>query len=150
MPFIIAVLCLNQRRIIRVKTNIMLNGCQVRLQPCDDGREHRIIHQHAILGMVDDVDQLLIEQAYIERVDNAAHANRTVPGGQMAMMVHRKGRNAVGGAQSHRNKGLRQLSCFQRHTSPVRALDRAVTPTSHNLARAIFARGMIDQMSHAQ
>ena len=95
MPIIGAVLCANQRRIVGVETHIMLDRVQMRFQPLDHRREHRIIHQHAVFGMVDNVDQLLVKQPNVERVDHAAHANHAVPGRQVAVMIHCKGCDPV-------------------------------------------------------
>ena len=121
----------------------------MRFQPIDNRREGRIVQDHPVFGVIDDVDQLLVEQPDVERVDHPAKADCAVPRRQMTVMVHRKGRHTVAGVQAHRGKCLCQFAGIARNPGPVGAFDHPVGPTCHDFSRTAFARGMIDQVGDA-
>ncbi|KAI1690526.1 hypothetical protein DdX_22436 [Ditylenchus destructor] len=102
----------------------MLDRLPLRLHLVDDRLEHPIVHQHAILGMVADKGELVLEQARIDGVDDAAHADRAVPGDEMAAVVHRHRRDAIALLDPHAFKGLRQLARVARDPGPVWSASR--------------------------
>src|SRR5438874_1252212 len=57
-----------------VEADIMLDRRPLRLQPLDRRREGAVVEQHPVAGMVGDVDELLVEQARVDRVDDSADA----------------------------------------------------------------------------
>ena len=75
----------------------------------DQGQEHRIDHDDPVFGMVDDVDQLLGEQARVDGVADRTNPRNTVVNLQMAMVVPRQRCHAVGHADSGIAQRLRQL-----------------------------------------
>src|SRR3546814_18936284 len=60
----------------------MFNRGPARPQAIDDRLERPIVEQYAILGMVGYINQLVVEQPRIDRVDDPAHADRPIPGGR--------------------------------------------------------------------
>ena len=124
----------------------MLDGLQKRFQPVDNRLERRVVHQHFVFGVVHDVDQVFIEQPDIYGVDDPAKTDRAIPCGEVTVVVHCKSRNAVTFLQAHSGKSLRQFPRFARDPGPVAAFNAAVGPARHDLARAMFARRIVDQM----
>ena len=147
-PFIIAIMSRNQGSvaIVAIKNDIMFDSRKVRLQTVDDWLEHRIVHYHLIFGVVHDVDQVLVEQPHVDRVDDSAKANCAIPSRQMPVMVHCKGCDPITFLQAEPGKCLRQLACFSRNGRPICSFDATVCPASDDFPRAVFARCIIDQM----
>ncbi len=73
----------------------MFHRLQLRPELVDDGGECLVEEQDTILGVVEDVDELLLEQPRIDGVDDAPHADRAVPGDHVPAMVHRQRRHPV-------------------------------------------------------
>jgi hypothetical protein len=73
-----------------VEADIMLDRRPARLQPLDHRREGLVVEQHPVLGMVADIDELLVEQARVDGVEDPAGADRAVPGDEVAAVVHRE------------------------------------------------------------
>src|SRR3546814_16976987 len=63
-----------------IHDDIMFNRGPARPQAIDDRLERPIVEQYAILGMVGYINQLVVEQPRIDRVDDPAHADRPIPG----------------------------------------------------------------------
>ena len=150
-PGIIAVLGVEQglERAV-VEADVMVDGGPLVLEAVDDRLEQFVVEEDLILGMVGDVDELLVEQARIDRVDDAAHADRAVPGDQVIMVVHGQGADPVAALQAHLLKRLRELPRIACDAGPAGALDPAVGPAGDDFASAVLALGMVDEPRHAQ
>ena len=127
-----------------VEADIMFDAGPLRLEPLDDRRECAVVEKHAIVGMVGDVDQLLVEQARIDRVDDAAHPDRAIPGDQMVMMVHAERRDPVPALQAHRLERLGELAGLAGDPGPVGAGDAPVGPGADHFAASMFTLGMFE------
>src|SRR3546814_16756313 len=79
----------------------MFNRGPARPQAIDDRLERPIVEQYAILGMVGYITQLVVEQPRIDRVDDPAHADSTLPGGEVLAVVHRKRRYPLARARKN-------------------------------------------------
>ena len=135
---------------VAVHDDIMLDADPALAQPVDDRLEGAIVQQHAVLGMIGDIDQLLVEQARVDRVDDAAHADDTVPRRQMIAVVHRQRRHPAAGADAEPFQCLREPPRIMGDAGPGRAGLTAIGPAGHDLAAAMLARGMVDQARHPQ
>ena len=126
----------------------MLDRGPVRLQPVHQRLELRVVEQHLILGVIGDVDELLIKQARIDRMQDAADAHCAVPAHQMATVVHRQRRDPVTLSDTQCLERLRHPLGVVTDASPISPRFVPVGPARDNFAAAIFARGMIDQRSN--
>ena len=134
----------------RIEQDEMLDRRQLAAQPLDDRQEHRVEQQHAVLGMVDDIDQLLVEQPRVHRMQHAAQARAAVPADQMMAVVHRQRRDAValGHAQPDHRRG--EPPRVLPDLAPVRSRQTAIGPARDDFAPRMFARGMVDQAGDQQ
>src|SRR6476660_7576474 len=123
----------------------MLDRRPARLQTLDDRRERAIVEEDAVLGMVDDIFELVVEQPWIEGVKNPAHADDPKPCDEVAIMVHGHRRDSVARLYAEPFKSLRQTSRVMRHPLPICPVGRSVRPTANDLARSMLALGMVHQ-----
>src|SRR3954468_5006744 len=56
-----------------VEADIMTDRLKARLQSLNHRFERRIIEDHAVLGMTDDVAKLVVKEPRVERMQDAAH-----------------------------------------------------------------------------
>ena len=112
----------------RIVTDIVFDRCPLRFKPVNDWLKHSVIEQNLILSMIGDIDQLFVEQPWIDRVEDTANANRAVPADQMAAVVHCKGRDAVTRFYSRRAQSLCHPERIPADTRPVRARFAAICP----------------------
>ena len=96
--------------------------------------------------MIKDIDQLFLEQAWIDGMQDAADASRPVPADQMVRMVHCDGGDPVALLHTETLHCLREFPRFDTNFGPVAARDRAVCPIADYLAYTMLAGGMIDQI----
>ena len=142
---------LEMRRMLRrVETDVVLDRRPARPHPVDDRLEGRIVDQHAVLGMVGDIFELVIEQPRIDRVQHPARAGHAVPGDEVAAVVHRQSGDAI--ALGHAEP-LERLHHFQRVAAngrPGGARLGPIGPLRHDLPRAMLARSVVDQQGGAK
>ncbi len=100
--------------------------------------------------MVHDVDQIFVEQPDVDCMDHPAAAYGAIPGGKVAVVVHGEGRHPVAGFQPKADKSLRHPPGFARDARPVGSFDPAIGPARDDLARAMLARGIVDDVADAQ
>jgi hypothetical protein len=72
------------------------------LHPVDNRLERRIVAQHAVLGVINDIFELIVEQARVHRVEHPAHPRHAVPADEVARMVHREASDLVAGPEAER------------------------------------------------
>ncbi|PAV69244.1 hypothetical protein WR25_05509 [Diploscapter pachys] len=137
-------------RTVAIHHHIMLDRRPLPAQPVDDRLERAIIEQHPVLGMVGDIDQLVVEQPWVDRMDHAAHADRAVPCDQVVRVVHRQRRDPVARAHAQPFQRPRQPPRIARDALPVGSRLAAVRPMRHDLARGMFARRMIEQCRYPE
>ena len=77
-----------------------------------------------------------------------AATDRAIPGGEVAVVVHRKGGDAVARFQAPFGKGLRQLARFQCDARPIGPFNLPIGPARQDFPRAMFARGIINQVRY--
>ena len=82
---------------------------QPRLQLLDQRHEHRIEEQPAILGVIDDVDDLLFEQPRIDRVADEAGAGHAVVDLEVPEVIPGQRGDAIAGLQPSRASALASL-----------------------------------------
>ena len=116
VPATVSILSVEQSIEVVVEADVLLDRRPLRLHSLDQRREGAIIKEDAVLRVIDDILELVVEQPWIERVENAAHADDPEPSDEMAVMVHRHGRHAVAWFHAKPFERLRQTpgSCATR------------------------------------
>ena len=131
-----------------VVADIMLDRGPAILHPVDDGLESRVIAQHAVFSVIDDIFELVVEQARVHRVQHPAHACHAVPADEVARMVHREACDLVARLEAQGLQGLRHLQRIAADARPIGAGLAAIGPAADDLARRCLARGVIDHCGH--
>src|SRR3546814_18943934 len=70
-----------------IETDIMLDRLPTRFQPLDDQGEGDVVEEDSILGVVGAVDQLVVAQTRVDRLEDAAHAHGAIPRDYVAAVV---------------------------------------------------------------
>ena len=83
-------------------------------------------------------------------MNDPAEPDRPVPGGQVAMVVHRESGDTVTRLQAPCHERLRQLARVAGDTSPIGTFDTAVTPARDDLATTTLTLGVVNQVRHPQ
>src|SRR3546814_17046829 len=96
---------------------------------------------YAILGMVGYINQLVVEQPRIDRVDDPAHADRPIPGGEVMAVVHRQRRDPLAGLAAQPFKRLGELPRIGSDPGPTGPAHASVGPARHHFAMRLFERG---------
>ena len=150
-PGVVAVLGIEQRleRPV-VEGDVMFDRSPHGLQSIDDRLKRLVIQQYAVFGVIGDVGKLIVEQPRIDRVDHAAHADRSVPGDQMVRMVHRQRCDAIARRDPQPFQRLRELSRVAGDAGPGRSPLAAIGPVRDDLAGSMLPRRVIEQPRHAQ
>ena len=81
---------------------------QLRPQPLDQRDKARLDKQQPVLCVIDDIDDLLVEQARVDRVAHRADAGDAVIQLEMAEIVPRQGADPVAGSDPEPQQRLRQ------------------------------------------
>ncbi len=150
IPMIIAAFGRQQSVEFLLKHNEMLNRTQPWFQPLDKRRERRIVKQHAILGMVGDVDDLIVEQARVNGVHHSTHADRAKPGNQVANMVGTERRHPIPRFYTHPIELLREPPRIADDARPCAAGDAAIGLIADDLAGAMLTGCMIEEPRKAK
>ena len=79
----------------RVEADIVFDRRPFVAHLVDDRLEGRIVEHDFVFGVVDDVFELVLEQARVAGVQHAAHARDAEPADQVTRMVHRQAGNLV-------------------------------------------------------
>ena len=146
-PFGIAILGANPAlELAVIVTDIVFDRGPERLHPIDDRLERRIIKQHLILGMVDDIIELIIEQPRVDRVQDAAHADRAVPADEVPAVVHRQRCDPFTLPHAKLAQSLGHFERVAANLAPIGPRFAAIGPMGDNFPGTIFARGMINNV----
>ena len=129
-----------------VEADVMPDRGPARLHPLDDRAGTPRRRAAPVFGMVGDIFQLIVEQPRVDRVEHAARPDRAVPADQMARMVHRQRRDPVALADPQLAQRLGHLQRIVADSGPVGAGFAAIGPAGDDFARAVLARGVIDQV----
>ena len=125
-PAIVAVLRSQPVVEFGFEADIMFDGRQIGLQPLDQRRERCIVDEDAVLGVRDDVGELVVEQSRVDRMENSAGTDDAEPGSEMAVVVHRQGGDAVAGTDADPLQRLSHPARIMGQARPVRADGRPV------------------------
>ena len=94
--------------------------------PLDQRLERSIVEQNLILGVVDDIFELVVEQPRIYGVQHAAHADDAEPGDQVTVVIHGQRGDPVAGFYP---EPLERLAS-RRASSAARQSVRTVVPSA--------------------
>ena len=119
-------------------------------QALDQRDEAGLDKQHPVLRMVDDVDDLFIEQARIDRVAHRADPRDAVIELEMAIIVPGEGADPVAGADAEPHQGARQPARAAFRVGVAIAVDRAVDHPRHDLDVAMKTGCMLDQRGYQE
>ena len=128
----------------------MLDRLEPRLQPLDYRGKGGVVEEHSIFGVIGDVDELIVEQAGIDGMDDPAHADRAIPADEMAAVVHRQRCDAVPLPDPEPLQRARKLARIAGDTRPVRPRFVAGRPARDDLALAMLALRMIQKPHYAK
>lgn len=116
----------------------------------DDGCEYCIVYQYVVFGVVDDVDQLFVEQVYVECMDYVVEFDCVVSGGQMLVMVYCKGCYVVVGLQFYCCECLCQFMCIVCNICLICLFDVVVVLVCYDFVCVVFVFGVVDQVCDLQ
>ena len=113
-------------------------------------QEIRVEENVAVLGVVDDVDQLLREQARVDGMADVAAAGGTVVGLQMAVIVPGQGTDAVAAGETPVSHGTGQLAGADKRFAVGVAMARVVAGHGYYFLIAIHAFGVAHDLGDQQ
>jgi hypothetical protein len=117
--------------------DIALDLRQARAQAFEKRNERQVEEQPAVLGMVDDIGQLIGEQPRIERVHDDAHAHEPVPDLGMAVGIPRHRPDHIAGADAEpAGRGAGEHPGTTVEVLIAVAMNRSLDGPRHHLARA--------------
>ena len=132
-------------RPLTIEADEAFDAAELRAQPLDNRRKRRIVKQHPILGVIDDVDDLFIEQPRVDRMQHCTDPGGAVPGGEVMGVIHCQRRDAVALRDTVRGQRLCHAPREEMDARPVGTLVATIGPVRHDLLRAMFARGVVDE-----
>ena len=150
VPRVVAILRRQPVVELVVEAHVVLNGRPARLHPRDQAFEGCIVEQHTVLGVRGNVGKLIIEQAGIERVKDAAHANHPEPGREVPVVVHRQRGNALSRPDAKTLQRLPHAASVIGKRLPVSSHGRPVRPRCDDFACAVLSLGMVQQPHDAE
>ncbi len=115
-----------------------------------DRQRQPVDEQPAILGMIDDVDELFGEQPGIDRVQHGAAARRGVEHLEVSVGVPSQRRDRRALADTEAVQRLRHALRPPMHLGIVAAMDAPVELARDHLRRAVVAPGMLDEHGQQQ
>jgi hypothetical protein len=124
--------------------DVALDGRQPLLQPLHQRHEGEVEEEQPVLGVVDDVDDLLVEEPRVDRVIDRADAGDAVPGLEMPPGVPGERRDAVAEPEAVPGQALRHLQGARADLAIAGAMDRALDRARHDWPRRMLRRGVVD------
>ena len=115
-----------------------------------DRQEGQVGEDDLIVGMVDDVDQLLCEQARVQGVAHRADAHDAVPGLDVAAGVPGQGGDTVAGNHAQRLERVRHALGAFMDRGVGGADDRPLDRTADDLAAAVPGLGVVEDLVDRQ
>ena len=123
----------------------MVHATQLRRELLQQRDEGVVDEDHPVLGVVDDVDQLLLEQADVERVQHRTHARHREVQLQMALAVPRERAHSLALRHSQAGERARQAIDALGHLRVLGAQHRAVVLEREDLrARVVGGQAAAD------
>src|SRR5947209_4018475 len=150
VPAIVPVLGSKKFIKLVVKANEAARSAEFRSKSFDDRGKGAIVEDDTVLGVVDDISQLVIEQPRIKRVENAAHADDAEPRYQVPVVIHCQRCDTFSGPHPESLESLGELPRSSGNLDPVGADSHAVGARRDDLARAVLAFGMVHQPHDAE
>src|SRR5579862_6828463 len=123
---------------------------QLRQEALDQWDERRLDEQEPVRGMIDDVDDLLVEQARVDRVAHRADAGYAVIELEMAISVPGQGADPVARLDAEAQQRPRELFCPGFGIGVGVAMDRAFYGPRHHLGIGVIERGVRDDLRDQQ
>jgi len=121
-------------------------GRELRQQLLDRGQQVQVDEQQPVLGVVDDVDDLLGKQPRVDGVTHRAHPRDAVIELEVAIAVPGQGADAVARRDAEINQRFGHLLGPQPGVAISVAMDVALDPSRHDFRVAVVQRGVLDQL----
>jgi len=121
-----------------------------RREPLDQRQEAGIEEQQPIFGVVDDVLDLLREEARIDRVQNRPHSGHAVVQLHMPITVPGQRRDPLTGADAKRRQRVRQLAGTAPEVGIGTTMDRPLARARDDLRLRMQAGSVLDQRRDQQ
>jgi hypothetical protein len=122
----------------------------LRRELLDQRDEREVEADDAVAGVVHDVDQLVVEQPRIDRVDHGAHPGHRVVELEMPVAVPRQRAHTVAVADAAPPQGVGELACARVGIAVRVAVDRALDRPRDDLGVAMTAVGVADDRGDHQ
>src|SRR4051812_16836028 len=123
---------------------------QLRPQALDQRNKARFDKEQPVLGVVDDVDDLLVEEARVDRVAHRADAGDPVIQLEMAEIVPRQGADPVAGSDPEPQQRLCETPRAALGLPVGVAVDRPIDEAGDHLDIAVIARRVPDKRRDQQ
>ena len=128
----------------------MAHRLELRQQLLDRRQEVEVDEEELILGVVDDVDDLLGEEPRVDGVADRAHAGDAVIELEMAVAVPGQGADAVARLDAEGEQGFGHLLRPGSGIAIGVAVDIALDPPRHDLGVAVVQGGVLDELLDQQ
>ena len=119
-------------------------------EPLQQRYEGEVDEDVRILGVVDDVDELLGEQARIDGVQDGAHARHAVVELEMPVAVPRHGADAIARVDAERGERVGDPLRARLGVTIGVAVNRSFDRARHDLGVAVIQRRVIDDRRDQQ
>ena len=118
----------------------------LRSQLLGEGHEGRIDEDQPVLGVADDVDELVGEEARIERVTDRAHAGHAEVEFDVAMAVPRQGSDPIADTDAEPAERLGETLRALVGLAVAVAMDRTLARARDDLGVGVVVAGVLDQV----
>ena len=126
------------------------NARQLGQQLLDRGQQVEVDEQELVLGVIDDVDDLLGEQARVDGVADRTHAGDAVIQLEMPVAVPGQGADAVARLDAQRRERLRHLLRPHPGISVGIAVEAAFQGPRYDFSVAVIEGGVLDELLDQQ
>jgi len=130
--------------------HVVLHRFQLRREFLHQRAEAQVEKQHLVLGVIDDVADLLGRKPRVDRVQHHARAGHAVVELQMAPGVPRQGGDGRVAAELQRGERVGDLARPPGHAGPVGAMHRPLHAAADDLDPRMERFGMLDQRGDQQ
>ena len=124
----------------------MAHALHLRQQLLDGRQQVQVDEEELILGVIDDVDDLLGKEARVDRVADRAHAGNAVVQLEVAVAVPGQRADAVADLDAQREQRLGDLLRARVGVAIGVAMDRAFDGAGDDLGVAVVEGGMLDEL----
>jgi hypothetical protein len=123
----------------------MLYARAMRAQLLDHVAADEVEEHGSVFGVIDDVDDLVVEQSRIDRVADRAHARDGVVEFEMAVTVPGEGRDAIAYGDPEPRQRVGEPPRARMRRADGVAMERPIARTADDLGGAVMTIGMLDQ-----